>query len=171
MMGTRIARALVWGGLAAMLACGGCKKGKDSSTAASEKRDPPHSEAAASTSGAVKEAKLEDTYWALIELNGKAVTVETTDETPYLELNSKKKSAYGFAGCNRFFGSYEATESSLELGAMGATRMACPEGMDREQELFTVLGSTTRYEIHGSKLLLFADVALVARFEARERPE
>ena len=49
--------------------------------------------------------------------------------------------------------------------------MACPEGMDQEQELFTALSSTTRYEIHGSKLLLFADKALVARFEARAPSE
>ena len=57
---------------------------------------------------------------------------------------------------------------ALTFGAMGATRMACPEGMDQEQELFTVLGSITRYEIHGSKLMLFADKALVARFEAQD---
>jgi copper homeostasis protein (lipoprotein) len=54
---------------------------------------------------------------------------------------------------------------------MGATRMACPEGMDQEQELFTALGSTTRYEIHGSKLMLFAKEALVARLEARAPSE
>ena len=78
------------------------------------------------------------------------------DKAPYLELNSKKASAYGFGGCNRFFGSYETSGNSLKFGAMGATRMACPEGMDEEQELFTALGATTRYEIHGSKLMLFA---------------
>ena len=79
------------------------------------------------------------------------------DKAPYLELNSKKASAYGFGGCNRFFGTYQTSGKSLTLGAMGATRMACPDGMDQEQELFTVLGSVTRYEIHGSKLMLFAD--------------
>jgi heat shock protein HslJ len=40
--------------------------------------------------------------------------------------------------------------------------------MDQEQEFLTALGSVTRYEIHGSKLMLFADKALVARFEARQ---
>lgn len=89
------------------------------------------------------------------------------DKAPYLELNSKKASAYGFGGCNRFFGTYQTSGQSLTLGAMGATRMACPDGMGQEQELFTVLGSVTRYEIHGSKLMLFADQKLVARFEAR----
>jgi hypothetical protein len=43
--------------------------------------------------------------------------------------------------------------------------------MGQEQALFTALDSTTRYEIHGSELLLFADDRLVARVEARWRPE
>lgn len=123
------------------------------------------------TCGSMNQVTLEDTYWALLELNGKAITVSVNDKAPFLELNSKKASAFGFGGCNRFFGTYEATARSLSFGAMGATRMACPEGMGQEQELFTVLATTTRYEIHGSKLLLFADDEPLARFEARTKPE
>ncbi|TFH26579.1 MAG: META domain-containing protein [Myxococcales bacterium] len=123
------------------------------------------------TCGDVQRVTLENTTWALLELKGKTITVKVDDKAPYLELNSKKASAYGFGGCNRFFGSYETAGSSLTFGAMGATRMACPEGMDQEQELMTMLGSTTRYEIHGSKLMLFADKELVARFEARPPAE
>ncbi len=119
------------------------------------------------TCGSMEPATLEDTTWALLELNGKTITVKENDKAPFLELNSKKASAYGFGGCNRFFGTYETSGKSLSLGAMGSTRMACPDGMDQEQELFTVLGTVTRYEIHGSKLMLFADTKLVARFEAR----
>ncbi|UCH30397.1 MAG: META domain-containing protein [Myxococcales bacterium] len=255
MKGIATARVLVLGTLAAMLALGGCKKGKDTANPADERREPPPASGTMSlegmysymadagifmdcatreqwpvamegdnaaleraygkakiapgspllvtvqgrlearpnvdtkvmetnlivtrfvrtwpreTCGSMKEVKLEDTYWALLELNGKPITVTVNAKAPYLELNSKKASAYGFGGCNRFFGSYEATERSLKFGALGATRMACPEGMDQEQELFTALASTTRYEIHGSKLLLFADKTLVARFEARARPE
>lgn len=123
------------------------------------------------TCGSVKPVTLEDTTWALLELKGKTITVDVNDKAPYLELNSKKASAYGFGGCNRFFGSYETSGRALTFGAMGATRMACPDGMDQEQELMTILGSTTRYEIHGSKLMLFADKELVARFEARAPTE
>ena len=123
------------------------------------------------TCGTAQPVSLEDTNWAFLELNGKTITVEVNDKAPYLELNSKKASAYGFGGCNRFFGSYETSGSSLKFGAMGATRMACPQGMEQEQELLAAIGSTTRYEIHGSKLLLFADKRLVARLEARAPSE
>ena len=251
MSGTRITQLFALSVLAAALTLSGCKKGKDSSNAADEKREPPPPSGTMSlqgmytymadagifvdcatqeqwpvaheadnatlereygkakiapgapllvtveggldlrpkvdgrgkettlivgrfvrswpreTCGSMEPVTLEDTTWALLELKGKTIMVTVNDKAPYLELNSNKASAYGFGGCNRFFGSYETSGRSLTFGAMGATRMACPEGMDAEQELFAVLASTTRYEIHGSKLMLFADKALVARFEAR----
>ncbi|KPK15119.1 MAG: hypothetical protein AMJ62_10530 [Myxococcales bacterium SG8_38] len=114
---------------------------------------------------------LEDTYWAFLEIHGKPVPVGADGKKPYLELNSKKASAYGFGGCNRFFGSYRTAGQDLEFGALGATRMACPEGMDREQELFRMLGTVTRYAIDGSELLLFSGEKLVARLGARAMPE
>ena len=121
------------------------------------------------TCGSMTPVSLENVSWALLELNGKPIVVTSDATTPYLELNANKKSAYGFGGCNRFFGSYEVGEhQALTFGALGATRMACPEGMNQEQALFTMLGQTNRYEIHGSKLLLYADDAVVARFQARD---
>lgn len=121
------------------------------------------------TCRSIHAVKLEDTHWAFRELHGTPVPTAPDGKEPYLELNSKKASAYGFGGCNRFFGSYRTAGQELELGALGATRMACPEGMDREQELFRALGTVTRYEIDGSELLLFAGEKLVARLEARPR--
>jgi len=123
------------------------------------------------TCGSMTKARLENTRWELLELNGKTITVTAQGKAPYLELNPAKASAYGFGGCNRFFGSYETTERTLRFSTIGATRMACPEGMNQEQAFFRVLDATRRYEVHGSKLLLFSDTGLVARFEAREPPE
>lgn len=168
MMGMTLHRGLIVGTLAMMLTLGACKKGKDTATAVDETQAPQPTPGSASAS--VTDVALEDPRWALVELRGTAIVANTEERTPYLELNPNKGSAYGFGGCNRFFGSYETTEQSLKFGAMGATRMACPTGMEQEQELFTVLAATMRYEIHGAKLLLFADDALLAVFEARERP-
>jgi copper homeostasis protein (lipoprotein) len=255
MRGTQITQLVALSLLAGLLTLSGCKKGKDTDTAADEKRDPPPPSGTMSlqgmysymadagtfvdcatreqwpvahegdnatlereylkakiapgapllvtvqggldmrpkvdgrgsettliiqrfvrtwpreTCGGMQPVTLEDTQWALLELNGKTITVKVNDKAPYLELNSKKASAYGFGGCNRFFGSYETSGQSVTFGAMGATRMACPEGMDQEQELFAMLGTVTRYEIHGSKLMLFADKTVVGRLEARTPTE
>ena len=252
MEGTKIGRALMTGVLAAMLAAGGCKKGKDSATpadgasrlsaetmrlqgmyrymadaglfldCATKKQWPVATEGdnaaleraygkakvaagssllvtvdgrleprremdgdgtettliverfvrtwAGETCEGMFEITLQDTRSTLLELNGKPLVAPARENAPYLELSSKKKSAFGFGGCNRFFGTYEATGRSLTFGAMGATRMACPEGMAQEQALFTALDATDRYEIHGSELLLFAGDTLLARFEATGKP-
>jgi len=253
MKGTLLAKAFAMGALAALLALGGCKKGKDSDTPV--KREPPPQSGTMSlqgmytymadagafvdcttreqwpvamerdnaaleraysqaqiapgspllvtvegrlesrpkvdrrgketnlivdrfvrtwpreTCGSMTKVALENMRWGLLELEGKTITVTVKDRAPYLELNPSKASAYGFGGCNRFFGSYKATERTLDFGVMGATRMACPDGMEQEQALFRALDATTRYEIHGSKLVLFAGDTPVARFEARERLE
>jgi hypothetical protein len=65
------------------------------------------------TCGGMEPITLEDTTWALLELNGKTITVTVNDKAPYLELNSNKASAYGFGGCNRFFGSTDPSSCSL----------------------------------------------------------
>lgn len=120
------------------------------------------------TCGSMTPVALENVYWALLELNGKPI-VTSYATAPFLELNAAKRSAYGFGGCNRFFGSYEIGKNQmLTFGAIGATRMACPDNANQEQELFTVLGKTTRYDIEGSKLMLYAGDDVVARFQARD---
>lgn len=163
----KLIRLSLCGALALALTLSGCKKGKDSETANGVDQEPNPSGVVPST--VMTLATLENVYWALFELNGKPTVVTSDAKAPYLELNAAKKSAYGFGGCNRFFGSYDVGKhQALTFGAIGATRMACPESMNEEQELFTVLGQTTRYEIHGSKLLLYAGDTVVARFQARD---
>ena len=174
MRGTWITRLLALGVLAGLLALSGCKKGKDSSTAADEKREPPPPSGTMGlqgmysymadagifidcatkerwpvategdnatleraylkakiapgapllvtveggldsrpkvdgrgqettliiqrfvrtwpreTCGSMHHVTLEDTAWALLELNGKTITVKVNDKAPYLELNSNK---------------------------------------------------------------------------------
>ncbi len=120
------------------------------------------------TCGSITTAPLEGAVWGLLELDGRTIELVSSPEAPYLELNGAKKSAYGFGGCNRFFGTYALGKNqALAFSDLGTTRMACPEGMDQEQALLGALGATNRYEIHGSKLLLYAGDVVVARFQAR----
>lgn len=120
------------------------------------------------TCGSLTPTRLEGVVWSLLELNAKPIVVASEATAPSLELNAAKKSAYGFGGCNRFFGSYEVGKhKALKFGPLGATRMLCPAGDNQEQAYLTVLGKVTRYDIHGSKLLLYAGDQVVARFQAQ----
>ncbi|MEM7436822.1 MAG: META domain-containing protein [Myxococcota bacterium] len=118
--------------------------------------------------GSLVPARLEGVVWSLLELNGKPIVVSPETQAPTLEFNAAKKSAYGFGGCNRFFGSYDkGADKTLTLGSLGATRMACPGSGNQEQAFLTALGQVDRYEIHGSKLLLYRGTTVLARFQAQ----
>ncbi|MFC1719943.1 META domain-containing protein [Pseudomonadota bacterium] len=111
-------------------------------------------------------AELTGTYWRLSELGGKAVTAAEGTREAHMVLASGDSGVKGFAGCNSFFGQFETAGDALSFSAMGSTMMACPEGMDIEQDFFTALGATTRYQISGLFLELYADDHLLARLEA-----
>jgi copper homeostasis protein (lipoprotein) len=111
-------------------------------------------------------ADLQDTYWKLLELQGHTVTTPESAREVHMILASAESRAHGFAGCNNFFGGYQAENDALSFSLMGATMMACPEGMDTEQAFLQALGETTRAEINGQILSLYASDQLLARFEA-----
>ncbi len=111
-------------------------------------------------------AELQNTYWKLLEVEGQPVTTPEGMREAHIILASTDSRAHGFAGCNNFFGTFQADDDSLSFSPMGATMMACPDGMDTEQSFLKALGETTRAVISGQVMSLYADDYLLARFEA-----
>jgi heat shock protein HslJ len=61
----------------------------------------------------------------------------------------------GFAGCNRFFGNFVATDATLDIGPLGSTRKACPAPlMERERDFLHALENASRYAIADRQLSL-----------------
>jgi heat shock protein HslJ len=63
----------------------------------------------------------------------------------------------GSGGCNRFFASYESSESSLKIGLIGSTRMFChdpPWLMDVEGDFFGCLERSSRFELTEDSLMI-----------------
>ena len=59
----------------------------------------------------------------------------------------------GNAGCNNYFGNFEVEENKLSLGAIGSTKMACPEEvMTAETAFLTALEKSATYQITGNSL-------------------
>ncbi len=117
--------------------------------------------------GSVAQANIEDVEWHLVELNGSPVTGRR--EAPTLTLASGEKRAAGFAGCNRFFGSYALGGSTVRFSAIGATRMACAEdgAMELESAYLKALESAESFTSSGETLTLSGGGSM-ARF-ARAR--
>ena len=113
---------------------------------------------------------LRNTYWKLLEIDGKPVVTPEGMREAHMVLSLDETRVNGNAGCNGFFGSFEVSDNRLEFSALGATMMACPEGMETEHAFLQALDQTTRFAISGAILTLFADDLALARLEAVSLP-
>lgn len=80
------------------------------------------------------------------------------DPRPFLIFMPEGKLT-GSGGCNRFFASYENSETNLKVGPIASTRMYCadpPWLMDLEMDFFTNLGRSSIYELT-EETLIFKD--------------
>ncbi len=60
-----------------------------------------------------------------IVVNGKTFDPKNAEENPNISFENNK--FYGYAGCNRFFGSYQSNENTLEIQGdrVASTQMLC----------------------------------------------
>ena len=86
--------------------------------------------------------------WNIVDVNGKAISAASEDETPYVGFDVVNGSVSGFAGCNRIMGSFatDLPAGELEMSQIAATRMACPD-MSTEQSVIQALSSVKGYKM------------------------
>ena len=83
---------------------------------------------------------------------------------PTLRFDADSARVAGFAGCNRFGGSYTVEGSTFHFGPLAMTRMACAEGMELEQRLARALQRVDRYVTAEDWIEFYAGPSVVARF-------
>jgi len=66
-------------------------------------------------------AELSASAWRPSHIGEMALDADTS---LYVQFEADGKLG-GFAGCNRFFGSYELSGNAISIGPLGATRKAC----------------------------------------------
>ena len=112
------------------------------------------------------ETNLTETSWKLVELAGEPATSGAGGKEPFLSFTEDGKVS-GFAGCNRFTGSFQNDEHDLSFSPLASTRMACAEGMEQENRFLAMLAEVERYSIHASELALYSgDEPTIARLKA-----
>ena len=109
--------------------------------------------------------RLNDT-WALKSINNEAIDSETFKKQPILEIQLNKMKIFGNDGCNNMFGSIKSlNENNITFGALGGTKMACPN-MEISSKYTSVLGKTKTYKIDDLQLYFYdADGNELLRFE------
>lgn len=100
-----------------------------------------------------KVGSLGGTSWALFELYGATVNLDSVKAQPFIEFSTDGRLT-GMAGCNGMFGVFEADSENLKFDGLGTTKMFCPTGMDTEARLLEVLDHTSRYRVNADTLLL-----------------
>jgi heat shock protein HslJ len=113
---------------------------------------------------------LRGTHWTLAELGGEPVAIDPRGPAPDLAFADDGERVTGFAGCNRFSGSFSVDGASLHFGPIAATRMACPHGMELEVAFLRALAATTAFRVAVASLALRDGDTDVARFEASDAP-
>lgn len=102
---------------------------------------------------------LKGTRWRLVSMAGQAGRLAALKEPPSLLLQEGTLAVTGFAGCNRYFGSYHLQETQLSFGNMGVTKRLCePAANQVERAFLTALGATKRL-VQDGRELSFLDAA------------
>ena len=90
--------------------------------------------------------ELEGALWVLRRIEGE-------DAPPGVTLAFAGDEFRGAAPCNRYFGRFAQEGRALEIGAIAATRRACPQ-LETEQRYFAALADVARVERDGHDLRL-----------------
>jgi heat shock protein HslJ len=98
---------------------------------------------------------LNSAAFFLESINGDQLDTESfSGNLPSISFHPEENKITGFAGCNRYFGSYEISDDSLSIGIIGATKMACNH-LDLEQKFLSAIGEQKfRWSIEDEKLVL-----------------
>lgn len=124
---------------------------------------PPRTEA----SGPAFRASVSGVDWELVEIEGQTAPTGAGGRRATLVFDADTAHAGGFAGCNRYGGTYTLDGNSLRFGPMIMTKMACNEGMELEARLASALQATRQYELSSTQLTLIGDAGRLARFTKR----
>lgn len=116
-------------------------------------------------------AGLEVMHWRLHTLAGKLAPLGAGGRQVDIRFLPKEGRAAGFSGCNRFTGSFTASDTSkssgtLTFGPIAGTRMACPQGDgDIEQPFLQTLGKVTAYRLQEDTLSFVSENEVLATFK------
>jgi len=99
----------------------------------------------------VKKLPVDGEWYFTKIYSGKTTTLKNRKE--FIRFDTEKMAVNGKLSCNGFFGEFTSKGSTLKLGAIGSTMMAC-DNLDTENLLKKTLELVDNYTIKGNTLLL-----------------
>lgn len=102
--------------------------------------------------------------WRLVAVASTPAGTGADGHPATLLLDEMSGRASGFAGCNKFSGSYTLSGNSVAFGPLAMTRMACAQGSELESRYTMALEQTTDWRITSKGLELRKGSTLLAKF-------
>ena len=119
--------------------------------------------------GSLPVGGLENTYWKLVELNGRSIDIGPGQQEAHLRLESVLRRVTVSGGCNSLRGGYQVNSGNLSFTPMAGTKKACPEAvMDQESALLKALEATATFRLFTEALELYGQGKRLARFEKED---
>ncbi|VWX59814.1 Heat shock protein HslJ [Burkholderiales bacterium 8X] len=103
---------------------------------------------------------IEGPVWQLEQLGNELIEPSNDPrENAQISFDGNSGRVSGTGGCNRVSGTYQRMGSSLKLGQLGATRMACanPAVNINETQFFAALQQTASYRLQNRSRLVLLD--------------
>ena|SRR5215471_5508603 len=93
--------------------------------------------------------------WHLVVVRGQPAVPADVAKRPWLHFDDSSR-VFGSGGCNRTTGRYTLSGTSIRIGPMAATKMACLDSaLTRQEDQFLLtLDAVDRAEITGDTLVL-----------------
>ena len=117
------------------------------------------------------EERIQEVYWKLIGIQGKAILTEENEREAYIILKLENQRLQGFGGCNILMGSYvlDETNKKVSFTQVASTMMACARLKD-ETAFVQTLATINHYTIDKGVLILMHDNEEKMSFEASFEP-
>ncbi|HPW90457.1 MAG TPA: META domain-containing protein [Paludibacteraceae bacterium] len=91
---------------------------------------------------------------------------------PTMLFDTIESQVFGYTGCNRYLVHYQLTDTLIQFGMPGVTRMACDSAANAlETKMFEVLNSANHYRVTHDELILMKDDDVLAVLKELKRPE
>jgi len=110
----------------------------------------------------ISQTSLGTTVWKLVKMDGNDFSSLSSPVT--LQFSEANHKVSGFGGCNRFFGSYEQTNSTLKITGLGSTKMYCQESMAVEDKYFKALQEVQSHTLKQKTLYLLTGNEVILEF-------
>ncbi len=110
---------------------------------------------------------MADKEWELFAVDGRKL--EGIAEPPTIRFDSKETKIFGFAGVNRYFGTYRSTAPSIQIDPGGMTMMAGEEAqMQLESRFVQLLEKVNRATVEEGELILARGEKELLRFRVKK---